>query len=202
MLSFLVLILCINIDALSYGVAYGLKKQKFNILYILAVCILSTIMFAIPLYFSKYIFNYFDETICHIINSIVLILLGIHFFLQKNTKNTKNIEENNKKSNNNAENVKILSSDNETTVKHKINFKQYFLECLVISVDAIFTALLSGFNDKNYIFYVLFYAFTNFFAIFLGNIFFYKLDKKLKLNLNYFSGIIFIILGILKIFGI
>lgn len=202
MLSFLILILCLNIDALSYGVAYGLKKQKLNIIYILAVSLLSSIMFAIPLYFSKYIFKYFNSTTCHIINGVVLILLGIHFFLQKPTKNNENSS---KKSNCNekfAKNSKIFTSTDINLNKTNIPFKQYFVETLVISVDAIFTALLSGFNDKYFVFYVFFYGFTNFLAIFLGNMFFYQIDKKIKINLNYFSGIIFIFLGILKFFGI
>lgn len=254
MLTFFLLILCVNIDALSYGIAYGLKKKRFKILYILAITTLSTVLFAVPLYFSKFIYEYFDETICHIVNAIILLLLGIYYLIPKNSLNkNKKIFKNklntgyleldirfkscnynvkstffstnhklNKKSkkqnysqNKSNKNYKysILFNKNKLSSKNKkirynkkeknnkTNILRFFCECMAISVDAIFTAFLSGFHDNFYIYAVIFYALSNFFAIFLGNILFYKLDKNFKFNLEFLSGIIFIILGILKIFG-
>lgn len=177
MVSFFILILCLNIDALSYGIAYGAIKKKFKIKYVLAITILSTLMFAIPLAGSKYIYSLFNPLVLRIINGIILILLGFSYFLKKE-ENKKNIE-----------------------INEKISFKQYFLECLAISIDAIFTAILSGFSANYYIFAVFFYAFSNFFAIFLGNYIFYNFNKKSKLKLNIFSGFIFIFLGIIKMIG-
>lgn len=179
MLSFSLLILCLNIDALSYGIANGAINNRMSKRYIFIVCVMSTIMFAIPLAVSKYIFQYFDETICKIINGVVLILLGISYLLPK------------KKSN---------YSQNNFDKKYKPALK-CFTECLVISVDAIFTALLSGFSENYYIFSVFFYAFSNYFAIFLGNRFLYKLNSISKINLTFISGLVFVLLGVLKMVG-
>lgn len=209
MLSFIIIILCINIDAFSYGVAYGFKKQKLNIFYIFCVTLLSTILFTIPLIISRYVFNLFNPLICHLINGAILIALGIYYFLQKQPEiyenNSKNIK-NRFKSDKNY-NLKNFENNKKKVNKYrknpnKIGIKQYIIETFVISVDAIFTALLSGFSSNFMIFYIFFYAFSNFFAIFLGNIIFYYTNKKLKIKLSYFSGIIFIFLGILKCFGI
>lgn len=216
MLSFIIIILCINIDAFSYGVAYGFKKEKFSIFYIFLVTILSTILFAIPLIVSKYVFKLFNPIICHLINGLILISLGIYYFLQKpanyNEKTDKNaqISKNNVNFNNytnlnitNKNQNKLEINSNKLFAKsHRINIKKYLIETFVISVDAIFTALLSGFDSNFSIFYIFFYAFSNFFAIFLGNLIFYNTNKKIKIKLSYFSGIIFVILGILKFFGI
>ena len=61
MLAFLLVILCLNIDALSYGVAYGVKKIKLKLSYILAISLLSTVMFAICLGLTKYIYHLVDK---------------------------------------------------------------------------------------------------------------------------------------------
>lgn len=136
---------------------------------------MSTVMFAIPLAISKYIFQYFDELVCRIINAAVLILLGINYFLPK--------------------------KKDERQKSSRAPALKCFIECLIISVDAIFTALLSGFSENYYVFSVFFYAFSNFFAIFLGNRFLYKLSKISKLNLNFLSGMVFVLLGIFKVIG-
>lgn len=173
MLSFLLVILCVNIDALSFGISYGLKKEKIKTKTLIFISTLSTILFFIPLILSKYIMRHFDQKICFIINGLFLIILGLFYIFQTNKKS------------------------------HKIlNFKNSIFECFIISVDAIFTALFNGYLLNNYILYIFFYYLSNFFAIFLGNTLFYKFSSFLKLNLGFFSGFIFIFLGIFKIFGI
>lgn len=174
MFSFALLILCLNIDALSYGISYGVKKIKLKVLYILSISILSTIIFLIPLSFSKYIYQYFNERTCETINGIILILLGITFFFQKKDKT-------------------------KTPLQETFTLKKFLLECFAISADAFFTALLSGFSENFFAFCIIFYFFTNFIAIFCGNYFFRKLGSKTEFNLSFLSGFIFILLGFFKI---
>ena len=176
MLAFFITILCLNIDALSYGISYGLSKKKIKLRYIFFITTLSTIMFAVPLGLSKYIYKLFNPKILRILNAIILIILGLSYILKKEEKN-------------------------QTKKQVKISLKTCFFECVAISVDAIFTAILSGFSGDFFIFLIIFYAFTNFFAIFSGNLFFYNFNKNLKINLSFFSGFIFIILGIFKAIG-
>lgn len=175
MTTFLITILCLNIDALSYGISYGITNKKIKIKYIAFITTISTILFAIPLNFSKYIYYYFDKKTLQIINAMVLFVLGLSYIFKKQS-NTK-------------------------TKKQELSFKTCFFECIAISIDAVFTAILSGFSGKYFIFLIFFYSFTNFFAIFLGNLFFYTFHKKLKINLSFFSGFIFIILGFFKCIG-
>lgn len=177
MLSFALLILCLNIDALSYGISYGIKKIKLNFLYILSVSVLSTLIFLIPLSLSKYIYSYFNERVCEIINGIILIILGITYIIPKKDKTKTPL------------------------AKETFTFKKFLLECFAISADAFFTALLSGFSEKFFVFCIIFYFFTNFIAIFCGNYFFRKLGNKTHFNLSFLSCLIFILLGFFKIMG-
>ncbi len=175
MLSFILLILCLNIDALSYGVSYGAKKIKLPFKYIIAISLLSTIIFAIPLSVSKYIYSFFNPKFCKIINGVILIILGLCFVIPKKQK--------------------------EKTPQIIFSIKQYFLECFAISADAFFTALLSGFSNNFFVFYIIFYLFSNFIAIFCGNLFFKKLGERVQINLSFLSCFIFILLGFFKIMG-
>jgi putative Mn2+ efflux pump MntP len=117
--------------------------------------------------------GFFNQKICFLINGIFLIILGLIYIFETNKKTPK-----------------IL------------NLKNSIFECFIISVDAIFTALFSGYFLQNHFFYIFLYYIFNFFAIFFGNRLFYKFSKFSKLNLCFFSGFIFIFLGIFKIFGI
>ena len=209
MLPFLIIILCINIDAFSYGVAYGFKRQKMRVWYILLVTILSTFLFAVPLIISKYVFQYFNEIICNIINGLVLIFLGIYYFSQKppdfienQPQKTKNNQIKGKKYILEKSKIAEISFKNSENNYKKFVFKEYFVESLIISVDAIFTALLSGFTSNLLVFYIIFYAFSNFFAIFLGNYITYRTNRLFKFKLSFLSGTIFVVLGVLKCFGI
>ena len=176
MAGFLLLILCLNIDALSFGVAYGLKKTRFSFWFVLKISFLSTFFFAVPLFLSQFVFKYFNRQVCNIINGIILIILGCTCFIKNSKQN----------------------SEFHLVFSHK----KFFGECFAFSVDAIFSAFLGGFPMNFYIFFVIFYFFSNFLAIFLGNLILFKLNSKIKLRLDFFGGIIFIVLGITKMFGI
>lgn len=176
MTAYLLLILCLNIDALSFGVAYALKKKRFKFFFTLKISLLSSLFFAIPLFLSKFVFEYLNKSVCNIINGIILIILALSYFVKKSEKNI---------------------GENEN-----FSQKRFLGECFAFSVDAIFTAFLAGFPMKFYIIFLFFYFFSNFLAIYFGNFFVFKFNKKIKFRLDFLGGIIFLILGILKIVGI
>ena len=175
MAGFLLLILCLNLDALSFGIAYGARKNRFTFWFVLKLSLFSTILFAIPLFLSKFLFKYFDRTVCNIINGVILIILSLTYFFKKEKSTNENIDHFSK--------------------------KKFLGECFAFSVDAFFTAFLGGFPLNFYLIFVIFYFFSNFLSIFFGNLIVFKLNKKIKFNLDFFGGIIFLILGITKIFG-
>ena len=141
MLSFCLLILCLNIDALSYGVAYGTKNTKLGLKFILSISLLSTIFFLISLYFSRFIYHYFNDRVCEILNGVILIFLGISYIKPKKIK------------------------QKNTPSLNEISLKKSFWECFAFSIDAIFTAFLSGFSGDFFLFYVFFYLY---FSILFG----------------------------------
>lgn len=175
MATFILLLFTINLDALSFGIAYGINNQKLKPTTILYICLFSTLLFSVPLALSKYISQFFNEIVLRIINSIVLFLLGLFYIFKKETQKKDPVV--------------------------KFGFKQGFFESIAISVDAMFTSLLSGFNSNYFIFAVFLYAFINYFAIFFGNYFLLKFKFSSKINLQFISGFIFIFLGFFKLIG-
>ena len=96
MLTLIILIIAVSFDTMSFGLAQGLKNIKITLLNTFIITIISTIIFTIPLYLSKFVAKYFDETLCNIINGIVLILLGIIYLIKyfKERKSNVKIEKN------------------------------------------------------------------------------------------------------------
>ncbi len=183
MIITIILIAAVSLDAFSFGLAQGFKKNKLTLLNILIMTILSTILFSIPLHLSNLVFKYFDKNFCNLFNGIILILLGLIYFISsfmaKNCKNEK-------------EDVKF----NTLCIKNCILFT------FPINLDAVFTAFLNGYNIPNLPFAILIFFVFTFCSLLIPNKISLKLSNKSSSNLSWLSGLIFIIIGSLKSFGI
>jgi putative Mn2+ efflux pump MntP len=185
MFGIIILIFALSLDAFSFGIAQGICKNKIPLFAIICMSVLSTILFGLPLYLSSIISSFLDVTICNIINGVVLILLGLIYvfkFIKDNSKQTEMLE--------------------SSTTNKDLSLGYYLICTIPLSLDAIFTAFLSSLSVKNMCFSIVFYLIITFFALFLGNRISIKMTGKSKLNVEWLSGIIFVVLGILKIFGI
>lgn len=178
MTRIILLVIAVSLDALSFGIASGLNKSKIKFWYAFCMAFISTFMFAIPLYASYYVSKYLNEDLLYLINGIVLCGLGIYYIIISFKKEQKN----------NQFNVKSL--------------KNCILSTFAISLDAIFTAFLSGYSLNYVIFGIIFYFFVTLLFIYVPNTLTLKFSKIKNINLSWVSGVIFIILGILKLFEI
>lgn len=179
----MILILALSLDAISFGIAQGIKRNSINIWYALAMTVLSTILFAVPLYLSSIVVAYLDEKICCIINGVVLIGLGALYLTNF-----------------------IISCFKKESLKPQFEQKLSFGYCMVsvfpISLDAVFTGFLSGYALSHIVYGISFYFVITFLAIYVTNKLALKMTGKSKLKIEWLSGTIFVILGILKICGI
>ena len=178
------LIIAISIDAMSFGFAQGFQKKYITILNCLIMTIISTLLFTIPLYLSSFVFKYFNEQLCNIINGIVLIILGIYYLVKNlTTSKNRNLEKNN------------------VNIEH-LCLKNCILSTFPISLDAIFTTFLNGYSIPDIIFAIIFFFCFTFISILLPNRISLKISNKTSLHISWISGIIFLIIGTLKSFGI
>lgn len=175
MATIILLVLAVSLDAFSFGLAQGFNKNKISFFYAFCMSALSTVLFAVPLYLSSYIYKYLKSSICYLINGIILLLLGL--FYLKNA---------------------VFKKKNEKTDNIALNFKNCMVSVFPISLDAIFTAFLSGYELNYVVFGIVFYFIVTLLFIYVPNKIVLKLSKKFKFNADWLSGIIFIILAILK----
>lgn len=184
MFTIILLILAISLDALSFGLAQGFNKNSIGYINCFFMSVLSTLLFAVPLYLSQLVVQYLDEKICYLLNGIVLLCLGIFYLVQ----------------------FFVLLQKKEPPLEKKENSKLTLGYCLIstipISLDAIFTAFLSGYSLQYIIFGVIFYFVITYIALFIPNKIALKMSGKSNLRLEWLSGLIFVVLGLLKIFGI
>ena len=185
MLTITILIIVVSFDAMSFGLAQGLKNIKICFCTLLLMTILSTILFTIPLYISKFIANFFEENTLNIINGIALLIMAIIYLLLfiKDIKINENYEIN-------KTDIKIMP------------YKSALIATFPISIDAIFTALLNGYSLEFLFAGVIIYFFITFFSLFVTNYIGLKLSRITTMNLGWISSIIFFIIGTLKLLGI
>lgn len=174
MIKIILLVIAINIDALSFGFASGLSKSKIKWSYALCMAIISTILFSVPLYLSHLVIKLLNENIFYVVNGLVLCLMGILYIIFSFRKKS------------------------EPTTYNTKSLGGCILSIFPISLDSIFTAFLNGYSLSYVIFGIVFYLVTTFCFIFFANLIGLKLTSKTKLNIDWVSGVIFLILGILK----
>lgn len=183
MITIILLIIAISFDAMSYGLAQGLKNIKVPFFYVMVMTLISTMLFTLPLYLSKYIAKYISEVLLNIINGSILIILGI-FYLISYFKTIK-------------QEVYTKNSD-----KQILSLKSAIASTFPISLDAIFTAIFTGYTLQFVLFGIIFYIFMTFSSIYVLNLIGLKISKSSTINLGFLSAFIFFIIGILKLFGI
>ena len=71
-----------------------------------------------------------------------------------------------------------------------------------ISIDAVFTAFLNGYSLSHIGYGIILYFIITFLSILITNQIGLQLSKRSNINLGFLSGLIFIIIGLLKFFGI
>lgn len=186
MFTLTILIIAVSFDAMSFGFAQGLKKIKISMITTLIMTSLSTLLFSVPLYLSKFISQYFYENILNLINGIILILLSIIYFVVYIT------------------NRKKITKQQDELEKNTTIMPMFIgiSATLPISVDAMFTALLNGYTLDYLLFGVILYFIITFLSLLITNKMGMKLSNKTNFNLGWLSSLIFLIIGILKIFGI
>lgn len=196
----ILILLAVSLDVFSFGLSLGFNNVYLSIIKGLFFTLISAFIFAFPLALSKLISQIIPEKICYLINGIVLLLLGLYylisFIVKIKIKNSKNAQKGTNKTNlkNEHENINPLAKTPFLGLK-------YLAFCAIpVNLDAFFTALLSGFSMGNFFIVLLFYLIFTFIAVYIGNKLSFYLSKKANLDLSWISGILFIILGMLKLF--
>lgn len=203
-----------SIDSLGIGITYGIKNTKISHV---GRCILFCISFLIALtslYFGNIIKNIFSEYFSKILGSIILILMGIFICFQSLKKDYKKdiyyIKNNSEKIYSFfikflGITIKIIKNPINSDLDHSkiIDSKEAIFLGLALSLDSFCIGIGGSIIGINYSLFPFFIAIFQLIFLSLGNFFGRKIYKSSNLPDNIWSivsGIILIIIGIIKFF--
>lgn len=206
MLESLLLVLSLCVDALVASFAYGTNKIKIPVISSIILTSVSTICLMISISLGSLIHGLINETLAHIICFIILFLLGflrifeglLKSYLNKKSLSTHNIEVtlfNFKLVLNVYADVTLADLDHSKS----LNTKEALYLGTALSLDSLIVGFGAALAPISFLEVTLFSIVFNFLAIAVGAFIGSKCAEKLDIDLSWISGIILIILALLKV---
>lgn len=193
-------LLTVSLDVFSFGITLGISKERLSFLKSLIFTAVSLLLFAVPLTLSGVVATFISSGVCYLINGVALLCLGgwylgkyISAEIEKRAFLAKFAP---------CINLYIFERVfyNKNRVRLNMGLKSVIFCAVPVNLDAFFTALLIG-NELGGFFEVCaLYIILTFLALTLGHIVSTKLRQFISLNFSWVSGVLFILLGLLKIF--
>lgn len=194
MLEMLILLIIFSIDTLLVCSTYAIRKIKIPLKSILIISFICSISLFISLNISKCLNHIINKNISNIITFIILIMLGLYNIYGDKIKYKLS-----KKNKNKLIDIFIDETKADLNNSKNLDYKEAIILSVILSFDSLLGGISIGFIKYN-IFFVLSLSFLiNIIFIILGNILGSKIDKYINFNTSYISGIILIMLGILKL---
>lgn len=201
------LALSLNLDSLSIGVSYGLKKIKipFSALFIIVFMSVSSI--GLSWYLGSIIFLYISSYFAKFISSILLITFGVTLFIQAKTnihyqdyKEEVTIKRLKIKSLNIIIDIIRESSSGDIDNSGQIDIKEAIYIGIALSLDALTIGLSLAAYRINIFSFMIISGALNLTFITIGQLIGQYLGKiTSENNLKLVSGFIIIILGLTKL---
>ncbi|MGJ0845477.1 sporulation membrane protein YtaF [Tissierella praeacuta] len=202
----ILLVLVLSLDAFMASIAYGTNKIKMPFKSILIIDMVCAIFLALSIFFGIQIRKILPESIALILGATILILLGIYYLFESIFKS---YLENKLKEN---EKVKIKLFDiwfvidvyvDETkadfNLSKNLDSKEALYLATALSLDSLAVGFGSSLGNINYLQVIGLSLVIGMFSIWSGLFIGKKIVEKTKINLFWLSGIILIILGLLKL---
>lgn len=202
----ILLVLVLSLDAFMASIAYGTNKIKMPFKSILIIDMVCAIFLALSIFFGIQIRKILPESIALILGATILILLGIYYLFESIFKS---YLENKLKEN---EKVKIKLFDiwfvidvyvDETkadfNLSKNLDSKEALYLATALSLDSLAVGFGSSLGNINYLQVIGLSLVIGMFSIWSGLFIGKKIVEKTKINLSWLSGIMLIILGLLKL---
>lgn len=204
MIETLLLVFTLSLDAFVASIAYGTNKIKIPFVSAAIINITCSSFLAFSLLLGSVIRGFIPEDITLLISFLILIFLGIFYLFQSLIKSyiAKASTPNRK--------VKLRVSDliiniyiDETSAdfnrSKNLNPKEALYLAVALSLDSLAIGLSSSLTGVNYFQVIFFSLFYGIIAVRLGLLIGRKLVEKSGFNISWLSGVILIILAIMKI---
>lgn len=202
----ILLVLALSLDAFVASMAYGTNKIKIPFLSIVIINIVCSSFLASAMFFGSQIKKFLPEGITLTLSFAILFLLGVYYLLESIIKSYL------KKRFDTSEKVRIKLFDiwliidiyvdgtkadiNESKI---LDSKEALYLAVALSLDSLAVGFGSSLGNIDYLQVIALSLVVGIISIWSGIFFGKKIVEKTNINLSWLSGIMLIILGILKL---
>lgn len=204
MFSALLFSLCANIDNLTVGTAYGIKKVRIPFFSNVLIAVISCAGTFFSMSFGKLISHFIPQLISNIIGSLILILLGLWCLISPlfNINKNSNIKENNSDQYSIVNYEEIFKNPDKVDSDNSgnIDMKESVTLALALTINNLGLGIGASITGLNIFFSLIFTFILSILLISSGQF----LGRNCLSNFfgkytNFISGIIIIALGIYNI---
>lgn len=202
----ILLVLALSLDAFVASIAYGSNKIKIPFLSLVIINIVCSSFLASAMFFGSQIKKVLPESITLTLSFAIFFLLGIYYLLESIIKSYL------KKRFDTSEKVRIKLFDIWLIIdiyvdgtkadinKSKIlDSKEALYLAVALSLDSLAVGFGSSLGNINYLHVIALSLVVGIISIWSGIFLGKKIVEKTNINLSWLSGIMLIILGILKL---
>lgn len=203
-LESLLLVLALSLDAFVASIAYGANRIKIPPLSIIIIDIFCSLSLGLSLFLGSQVKKILPENIAIYISFIILMLLGIYYLFEGLVKSYlgKKI----------GEKVKIKLFDiwlivdiyidgtkADLNLSKILDSKEALYLAIALSLDSLAVGFGSSLANINYINVIVLSLIIGMISIWSGVALGKKIVEKADINLSWLSGVLLIILAILKL---
>lgn len=193
MLSILFLVMIFSFDSFLVSIAYSIKKINISFSYIVLISFVSVISLLFSVHVSKTLMLMLPELFLKMIGFLFLFILGLYNILQDKIKNLLSNNKNNK-----LVRVYLDETNADFDNSKNLGFSESIVLSFILSLDSLIGGISVGLLNINQYFLLIIVFIINIILFLLGNLIGQKLSNLLNVNLSYISGIMIIVIAILK----
>ncbi len=192
MFEIFILLVIFSLDTLFVSISYSIKNIKISLKSTLLISLICLFSLLISLFITNNFKHILNQDIGKIISSIILLILGLYNLFQDKIK--KNLKSKNKI-------IEIYLDETKADLDNSknISYKEALLLSTILSLDSLLGGVSIGFMKYN-LFYIIILSFIlNVLFILCGILIGKNLRNVYNFNTSYISGVILLLIAILKI---
>lgn len=200
----LLLVLALSLDAFVASIAYGTNRIRIPFSSVLIISLLCSSSLGISLLLGSQIKKILPENIGLVISFIILILLGIYYLFESIVKSYLKDKS--------GEKIKVKLFDvwlfvdiyvdgtkADLNLSKSLDPKEALYLAMALSLDSLAVGFASSLSNVNYLSVIVLSIVIGMISIWSGINLGKKLVEKVDINLSWLSGILLIILAVLKL---
>lgn len=206
MLSTLLLVIAISIDAFAVSITYGIRKIKIPLISAIIISLTGTGFLLISLFLAKVFSSFLQEGTCTALSVILLMIIGLTDLFQSTIKTYLRKHKGQANVSFSAFNISFgieifldetkADRDNSKT----LSAKEAVMLAVALSIDSLATGFSAGLSVTNIPLQIIFCFIAGIVFCLTGGLIGEKIQAKSRIDLSWLSGVILIILAISKIF--